>query len=276
MTTALIVTYESMDVIEGCIESAYAAGISDIVVWDNSKTGATRELLDNLKDDRLRVFYDGVNHGFGGGINRAFGQVRHTGPVLLLNPDCRISKTALDALESSVRNDPSCIVAPRMLYVDGSFGISGGPLPTLVKEILALTQLDRALPRSAKLLLLQLFGSRTAGRGTIADTLAPGSPIEMDWVSGFCIMLERKAFERIGGFDEEFFLYFEDVDFCVRARQAGLGVTLVREAIVLHFESTSTGPRGKSKAYRRGMSTYFETHGSPAQMRIARMIARVS
>jgi len=83
---------------------------------------------------------------------------------------------------------------------------------------------------------------------------------EVAWVSGYCMLTRRTAFESVGGFDEDFFLYFEDVDLCARMRGEGWVVALVRDSVARHIESTSTRAVGKERLYRHGMCVYFSKH----------------
>jgi GT2 family glycosyltransferase len=102
--------------------------------------------------------------------------------------------------------------------------------------------------------------------------LVEGEAIPVDWVSGFCMMIRREVFDRISGFDEDYFLYFEDVDICRRTAREGFAVKLVRNVSALHLESTSTGPAGKSRHYYQGLSVYFRKHGSPRTLVLAKVL----
>ena len=267
--TAVIVAYRSERTITACIASALEAGVENVVVWDNSAGGLTRELVGAAFDARVQVLGDGENHGFGGGVNRALPQVSSE-LVLLLNPDCVISAEALRALEDALELPGAGVVAPRMVYPDGTPGIAGGPPPSVLKELLASLHVDDHLPSSVRQSLLRSLDRRRAGAG-YADSLVPGEPVDIDWVSGFCMVFHVSFLREIGGFDEDFFLYFEDVDLCMRVSDAGRRVLLARDAVVLHHESASMGSE-KSRHYRTGFGVFLRKHRSAP----SRLLARVT
>ncbi len=259
--TAIIVTYDSQDLIEDCIRTALKAGVNRILVWDNSPTDATRVVIDSLGVPAVQTFWDGLNHGFGGGVNRAVRMGDDLDLLLLLNPDCLCEKSALSQMEKEISRTEVGITAPRMVYEDGSVGIAGGPYPSILKEILALSRLDDLVPQRCRRNLLRLFPSRM-GSGSYGDAMDLGAPLVVDWVSAFCALTSMEIFTLVEGFDEDFFLYFEDVDLCARIGAKGYVSLLVRNAAATHFESTSTSGNGKSKHYRHGLRLFLKKHGN--------------
>lgn len=262
--TALVVAYESSEFIAGCVESALASGVDRVVIWDNSPSDSTRLTVEAMANPDVEFHSDGSNHGFGGGMNRAFQFCNPDDHILLLNPDCVCVPEVVSALSQAIEDPRVGIAAPRMRYPDGRYGVAGGPSPTILKEFAAKTRIDELLPSAWREKILSSFPSR-AGSGSYGQTLQAGDPIVVDWVSGFCCMIRAEVYRRVAGFDEDYFLYFEDVDLCKRIKDIGLDVLLVRSAEALHFESTSTSSRGKSSHYYRGLTTYFSKHGSPFQ-----------
>ncbi|MDI3213091.1 glycosyltransferase family 2 protein [Arthrobacter sp. AL12] len=269
--SGIIVAYNSEDLIVECVEAALASGISSLYVWENSSSGKSIEALTAVQDKRLVVLSDGTNHGFGGGINRVLQEGVEGELLLLINPDCFVTTEVVDCLTSVFTDPMAGVAAPLMKYRNGESGIAGGPFPSLLKEVLAKFQVDRFMPQKLKRRLLGLFRSSQNGM-SIADSLIPGHPITVDWVSGFCMMLRVDLMETLRGFDEDYFLYFEDVDICRRARAQGYNVILARNTSALHLESTSTTAAGKSSHYYAGYSVYLRKHGTSRQILMAKSL----
>ena len=257
--SAIIVAYGSPDLLLRAIEHCIQSGAGETIVWDNS---SDNQVETAVQGSTFKVEYhrSKVNVGFGGGINEA---VRYANGefVLFVNPDCLINPEALNLMRQRIESAGTGIVAPRMQYPSGEFGIAGGPFPTAAKELAAMTRLDDILPKSLRRSILSIRSRRGTG-GTYADSLQPGGNIAVDWVSGFCMMMRRSIFRTVGGFDENYFLYFEDVDICRRAREMGYSVEIVRDATVIHYESTTTNRSRKSSHYKDGLRVFVRKHGT--------------
>jgi N-acetylglucosaminyl-diphospho-decaprenol L-rhamnosyltransferase len=275
---AVIVAFNDAEQVAQGVASAVSAGAVSVAVWDNSTDESAAAAIAALAVPGLvRVDRDGTNHGFGGGNNRGAKLLAETDLVLLQNPDCRIDSSTLDALRGlAVRADVG-VVAPLMRYPDGSLGFAGGGRPSLMKELLAATRVDDLLPswlRATLLSGLSLIG-RLARRGPgLAESSRRGGPLAMHWVSGFCMLIRRDLFEDVGGFDERFFLYFEDVDLCERIADRGLLILVDRQTSALHYESTATAGVGKSKLYWDGLATYYRCRGDKLRAAVAARLAR--
>lgn len=270
----IIIAYRSEDLIVGSVNAALQSGISRLIVWDNSPGRESLQALANISDTRLVLLSDGTNDGFGGAINKAFTHCSDADNVLLINPDCFVTRDVVNQLSATLHEPGTGIVAPRMTYENGQQGIAGGPFPSLLKEFLAKLRFDELLPPAIRRQILRLFRSSTNG-ATFYDTLVDGEAINVDWVSGFCMMIRTDLFTQISGFDEDYFLYFEDVDICRRAASAGFSVKLVRSVSALHLESTSTELVGKSAQYYRGLSVYLQKYSSSRKLVLARVLGLV-
>ncbi len=199
--------------------------------------------------------------------------------MLLVNPDCVLDNKALDSLRGTLQTDADIgIVAPMMLYPDNRFGIAGGHAPSSAREIVAASHVDDLLPVAWRQRFIAVFDrtvSRRKGPGA-AESLSEGDPIDVDWVSGFCMLIRGGAIRDVGLFDESFFLYFEDVDLCSRFRAAGYSVQLDRRVAAVHDESSSTRNRAEGKHYYTGLETYMEIHGRRIDVITARILRRIS
>lgn len=269
--SAIIVAYNSEQLILRCVNAALDAGVSNVYVWDNAPSRGSIAVLGNVQDERLTLLSDGRNHGFGGGINRTLERGIAGDLVLLINPDCFVTAEVMRELTLILDDERTAVAAPRMVYENGLPGIAGGPFPTVTKEFLGKLRVDEIVPKRLKRRLLGLFSSKANG-ASLSDSLIEGDPLTVDWVSGFCMMLRRVVLEELRGFDEDYFLYFEDVDVCHRAIAAGYKVKLARRTSALHLESTSTSTVGKSAHYYRGLAVYMRKHGTRRQIRAAKIL----
>jgi N-acetylglucosaminyl-diphospho-decaprenol L-rhamnosyltransferase len=206
--------------------SAWSRGRIRVVVVDNggSGTGWTDTV------GGIRVRYESRNLGFAGGVNRGvreldrwrWGIWRTDGAVyewfLLLNPDVTVPAGFLDAVmdiveQLTVEEPRAGVVGLRLCNPDGSLQGSCGRFPTLGSTLRGLLR-----PRAWRKCLMLNTQQRQ----------------QVDWVTGGCLLVRRDCFEQLGGLDESFFLYYEDVDFCHRAKAAGWQVLYEPRIIVTH------------------------------------------
>jgi GT2 family glycosyltransferase len=180
-----------------------------------------------------------TNLGFGRAVNLAAGEGRAPW-LLVLNPDVSLDPGALEALyragEARARLG---VVAPALRHPDGTAQINGGRFSGWVRELARVCRIGarvRALRARAR------PEAHHRGAGVI----------ERDWASGAALLVRRAAFEQVGGFDEDFFLYYEDEDLCRRLRRRGWRVALAPAAGAQHAVG---GCSGLEDPYR---SAHFE------------------
>jgi N-acetylglucosaminyl-diphospho-decaprenol L-rhamnosyltransferase len=178
------------------------------------------------------------NGGFAYGNNRAIERVREHDPafaiVVCLNPDAVVRPGALDALVQQLEGSVDAGIAGAS--VEDEHGVpqrSAHAFPSPLGE----------LDGAARLGLLSRLIAPPASPGP-ATTDAPR---RCDWVSGACFAIRRQVLDSIGPLDEGYFLYFEETDFCLRARQAGWSCWFVPNARVVHREGSSTGIRDRTR-----------------------------
>ena len=247
--SAIVVSYEAQDSLGACLASLRepgGPGLETIVV-DNASRDGSADLVARAHPD-VRLVRNRSNVGFGRACNQ--GAALASAPDLLfLNPDARLTSGALDALVRALDEDPGVgVVGPRTLNDDGTPQLSFGPALGLVAEWRQRRLVRGVRERDPEIL-----------RRVEAMTNAPGEP---DWVSGSCLLVRRSAFERVGGFDEAFFLYEEDVDLCVRVRAAGWRVRFEPRAVVRHAlgRSMARNPSRAHIEYHRSHLHYYPKH----------------
>jgi GT2 family glycosyltransferase len=250
--TIVIVNYNGGTHLERCLESvaAHAHGAAVVVVDNHSIDGSTHVVG---RWPRVVLLRNSTNVGFGAAVNQGALAVPGTAPLLLLNPDCELTAGAVDALQRELEAHLDCAVAaPMVLNDDGSVQGSIRGDPTLLTGLFGRTGLlTRLLP-----------GAPVAQRNVpTRDPLETDSRTG-DWVSGACMLIRRDAFDRVNGFDERYFLYWEDADLCRRLRAQGYTIRYVPAAKVRHVVggSSDTAKALSIRAFHHSAFLYYRTH----------------
>ncbi|HEV8393916.1 MAG TPA: glycosyltransferase family 2 protein [Vicinamibacterales bacterium] len=208
-----------------------------------------------------------ANIGFGRAVNQALAQARAPF-VLIMNPDCRLEPGAMAALESEMGQQPQCAIAgPRILDPDGSVQGSARGDPDMFTGFFGRnTALRRLLPWLP------------AARRNVVDVSVPaGAPsLAVDWLSGACVLSRREALLAEGGFDERYFLYWEDADLCRRLRTRGYEIRYVPKATAVHRVglSSRTARAPSVRAFHESAYLYYATHVAPGPLNPKRLLAR--
>jgi N-acetylglucosaminyl-diphospho-decaprenol L-rhamnosyltransferase len=220
----VVVSYNSADELRACVEPlARADGISVTVVDNHSSDGA----LKTIADLPVHTIALPDNRGFGFGCN--VGWREGTSPfVLFLNPDATIVPDALHRLADVLDADPGVgLVAPKIVEPDGTLDFSLRQYPRLRTTFAQALFLHRVFPQA---------------RWTdevIRDPAVYASAGRAEWVSGACMLLRRDVLEPLGGFDDSFFLFSEDIDLCKRIDDLGFDVRFEPSVIATHTGGAS-------------------------------------
>lgn len=189
------------------------------------------------------------NRGFGNGCNLA--AKKATGELLLfLNPDIECRPGAVEAAaDRLLENEENGLVGVKVLLPDGRF--EGGALrgfPTPGRSLCYLLGLEKLFPKN-----------RVCG-GYHMSWLSRDESHEVDSVSGSFMLLRRSLFESLGGFDEDFFMYGEDIDICLRVHEAGKKVLYCAEGAVLHHHGKSGKSERQTAAFYDAMTLFYDKH----------------
>jgi GT2 family glycosyltransferase len=190
--------------------------------------------------------------------------------VLLLNPDARLLAGAVELLCAGLQRQRECaVIGPAVVNEDGSIQGSARGDPDMFTGLFG---------RST--LLTRLFPNLAPVRRNVVTAFEPqigASGVEVDWISGACMLVRREAFERVGGFDERFFLYWEDADLCRRLRAAGCTVRYQPAARVVHVVGRSSRSAGSLaiRAFHRSAYLYYTIHVRQSRRHPARWLAFV-
>jgi N-acetylglucosaminyl-diphospho-decaprenol L-rhamnosyltransferase len=180
--------------------------------------------------------------------------------VLVANPDAVAEPGAVAVLRSFMEQHPSCgIAGPQMLDPDGAWQPSRRSFPTLGGTIVRRTPLRRVFPPRERQRAHYLLDER------------PAEPVEADWMLGGFLLVRRAAFDDLGGFDEGFRMYGEEIDFCYRAAKAGWERWYVPAAVVRHRWDAFTDERLLTRRtlwHWRGILRFVHKH--PERLRAVR------
>jgi len=217
----VIVTYNSKKVIGDLLDSLPAAleGLTyDVVVVDNGSADGTAEFVAARGGCRV---VRSANVGYAGGINRGVREAVPAEAILILNPDVRLGEKSVPPLLAALRDPDVGIVAPQVRSPRGALELSLRREPTLPRA-LGLTRTGMAV--------FSEYVSRPADYAR---------PCVVDWALGAVLLISRKCYETLGGWDESYFLYSEEVDLCLRARDNGLLTRYEPQSVVVHIGGQS-------------------------------------
>ncbi|MHA1855125.1 MAG: glycosyltransferase family 2 protein [Promethearchaeota archaeon] len=222
----IIVSYNTRELLINCIRSIYQNTKKldfEIIVIDNHSNDGSQKAIRKYFENVILIS-NSKNRGFARANNQGI-EISKGKYVLLLNSDTLVINNALKKLVNFLeRNSDAGIVGPKVLNEDRSIQTSFGKFPTIKSEM-------------ARSLLLE---SRIQQKNFSSDKrLKEKIPFEVDWVSGCCLLIRRKVYDQIGGMDEKFFLFNEEVDWCLRASKQGWKTYYHPDAKIIHFGSRS-------------------------------------
>jgi N-acetylglucosaminyl-diphospho-decaprenol L-rhamnosyltransferase len=258
----LIVAYRSESDLPACLDALEADRPDDatIIVVDNASPDGSADVA-RLHPSRPEIVISARNLGFGGGCNLGLGATS-ADTVFLVNPDARVLPGATAHLRHALADDPCLgVVAPKIIDPAAEYrATSGGAEPTL-----------RSLIGHYLLLGRVPWVRRFFRPFHLADPDVAGN---VDWVSGGAMMLRRAAYDAVGGFDERWFMYMEDVDLCRRIRVAGWKVGYVPAGIVEHAIGGSQGSDQPGR-WVVALDRYLRLNGGGFRARLSAVVVAV-
>jgi GT2 family glycosyltransferase len=234
----IILSYNTIDITDECLRRATLAAKYceqqlknkvQLVAVDNGSTDNSAEMISRKHKQVTLVSLD-KNTGFAGGNNLAMKAARQD-YLLLLNSDAYLEKETLaKAIIYMEKNNDCDVLGCRLKYADGRMQPSGGFLPNPINTV-----------------WWMMGFNRVPGLARLARPTHPKSKNffsndrEMEWVMGAFLLLRRKVFEKTGGFDENFFMYMEEVEWCYRMQQAGFKICYTPSFEITHLDKASSG-----------------------------------
>ena len=268
---AILVNYNAGAELERALRSIadeLAGHVWEGIVVDNASDDDSTAAVDRFAAN-VRVARNSANVGFARGVNQGFAATKAP-YVLIMNPDCRLMAGAVGAMRAVLDAHPQCAVAgPRILNPDGSVQGSARGDPDMLTGLFGRTTVLRKLvPFLA-----------VARRNIVVDEAIRGGQesVVVDWLSGACMLARREALDAVRGFDERFFLYWEDADLCRRLRARGYHVRYVPGATAIHRvgQSSRTARASAIRAFHKSAYLYYATHVARAPLDPKRALARL-
>jgi len=238
--SCIIVSYRSLESLKICVESIMKqVGVEfEVVVVDNDSGDGTEEYLNKLY---IKTILLDKNRGFGAAVNLAAKKAEYK-YLFIINPDTIMPQDTLGKLFqfAESRSDYG-LIAPILEYPDGKSQLSARSLPR---------RRDFLLSRGSPLYRLRITGEKEAGYIVPINN----EPAEIPAVSATAIMVKTELFNGIGGFDERFFMYLEDIDLCRRLGDKGLPIILLPDVKIKHSWRESSSKRAFFTSYHHHLS----------------------
>ena len=254
----IIVNYKTSGPLKDCLASIYRTldGLKfEVLVIDNHSRDKGLAALEKLFP-QVRFIKNPCNEGFAKANNRAAELSKGT-TLLFLNPDTRLTEGAVASMHTHLLATPKIgVLGPKVLNPDGSLQYSCRSFPTLWTGLF-----------NRYSLLSRLFPNNQFTRRYLMTDFDHKETRQVDWVSGCCLMMRSPTFKSVGGFDEHYFLFNEDVDLCRTLKDHNYKVVYFPDARVFH-DITSSNRKVPFRIIlkrHRGMSYYFKKHhgGNP-------------
>ena len=249
----IIVNYNVKEFLQNLLHSAEKASSrisKEIIVIDNASDDGSVDII-KQKFPTVKLIENKNNIGFGSANNQGL-KIAQGKYILFINPDCIVSENTFDKMISFFNEHPDCGLAGcKILNSDGSLQLAcrrsfPGPWTSFTK----VTGLSNLFP-----------GSRIFARYNLTY-LDENKTHEVDAVSGSFMMIKRDAYEKVGGFDDQFFMYGEDLDLCYRVQKAGFKVYYVPDTQIIHYkgESTKRSNLDETKLFYDAMHKFVKKH----------------
>lgn len=248
----IILSWNTRKMLADCLDAVerfHGAVSIEIIVVDNHSSDDSLAML-RERYPSVRVIANSENVGFARGNNQGV-QAACGRYVLLLNSDAFLTEGALPALLAFAEAHPKAgMTGARLVNSDGSFQASFTPIPTLKREFFILSGLGRLL-----------YGSNYPSRGAEVEA----GPQRAGYVEGACMLAPREAYLEVGGLDEGYFMYAEDVDLCFAMQRHGWEVWYHPGAVVVHLGGASSKnrkPQREADLYKSRVRFFRKYYGA--------------
>lgn len=243
----IIITYNNADTIKRCLSSIKKQmGVKlEIILVDNASTDQTVSIL--KKDSNLKIIIRNENGGFAKAANEGV-KIATGFYILFLNPDTELEQTAIAELIQVIQKDRKiAMVGGKFISPIGNPMVSFGNFPSLLTEFFQKIRLHKIFP---------------VGRYIVPSLFSQGlfnKSHQVDWVSGGFCLIKKDIFEEVGGFDENYFLYIEDIDLAKRIKDKGYKIVFCSQAKAVHHQYRSSSEVAK-KYEKVGLKYYKEKY----------------
>lgn len=264
--SVIIVSHNTRELLALCLDSLLANLASsalgyEIIVVDNASRDRTVEMV-RKRFPQVQLLANEENLGFAAANNQGLKKSKGN-HLLLLNPDTLVKGKALQLMLQFLVSHPQVgMVGPKLLYPDGRLQHSAFSFPTLPMIFLDFFSLNH-----------RLINSRLNGRYPKALYEA-GEPFPVNHPLGATMMVRREAADQVGPLDEGFFIYCEEIEWCMRMKKMGWEIFCLPQAEIVHYVGQSTGQFREAMYVELHRSRYrlYEKHYGPAFRFMARLI----
>lgn len=258
-----IVNYNTREELRACLDSIRGEQPAQVIVADNASTDGSASMV-RATFPAVLLLENNTNPGFCAAANQAI----HAGKsdyVLLLNSDTRLRPGVLDGLAAYLdQHSHVAIAGPRLDNPDGTLQSSTFPFPI---------PLDIFLDASHLSGLARLFPTI---RERYLRTWSHARVRSVPWVSGAALAIRREAFDQVGGFDESYFMYYEEVDLCFRLIEHGWQIHFVPDYRIVHRGGASTQQRWAEMTIQlyRSLALFYRQHYSASRLVMLMLLVR--
>ncbi|MBA4372476.1 MAG: hypothetical protein C0402_06395 [Thermodesulfovibrio sp.] len=244
----IIISFNTKDLLLKCLAAVFenCCGLScEIIIVDNASSDGSSEAVEALQDARITVLKNSENLGFARANNQAI-RVARGKYILLLNSDAFLQQASLETLLRFMDDHPrAAAVGPKIFNADGTLQNKGFCFPTVAGALLYLSGTERFISND---ILHRLFPRLCWHED---------QTLEVDFLHGCCMLIRQAALESIGDFSEDYFMYFEEQDWCYRARKFGHQIWYHPAAGVIHYGSASPLD-SRSEVFDRSMLVFYQ------------------
>lgn len=233
MFSVIIVNYNTKNLLKNCLNSIFEKinnNDFEIIIVDNNSQDGSIEMLKNNFISKIKLIENKENFGFGT-ANNIGANIAKGDYLFFLNSDIVVKKNILKNIEKVLKNKNIGAISPRLV------------LQNMENQEHAYGDFP---------LLLNLFFGKLKRKAKDEKNI-----IYTDWISGAALVIRRNIFKSIGGFDENFFMYFEDIDLCKRVKKEGYIIAVCKDILIVHLGGKSISNSLERKKYYYRSQDYF-------------------
>ena len=259
----IIVSYCTRDLLRECLQSVGRVPDSEVevIVVDNHSTDGSLAML-QAEFPHVRVLENSENLGFAKANNQG---IRHARGhyVVLLNSDTVVPPGALPAMTAFMEANPEAgAAACRLVYPDGRIqaSVSRRTGPGIARLMFRLSGLSHLVRGNRMRCWVRQYAGFVLGstlRSYLDPYLPSQAPLEVETISGTCLLVRRLAIDEVGLLDPNFFMYLEDLDYCIRLRKAGWKLFYLPQPEIIHLVGKSSGGRMRQHSWRAYQSLFY-------------------
>ncbi|MBN1263307.1 MAG: glycosyltransferase family 2 protein [Candidatus Pacebacteria bacterium] len=255
----IIISFNTRQLLKSCLISLFQITdklFFEVIVVDNNSQDGSVELV-KKEFPQVKLIANKDNLGFGRANNQGLKEARGK-MILFLNSDTIVHSRALEELTHFLKFNPKVgVVGPKLLNRDGTDQASAGSFPYL--GICAI------------MLFAEHFWPNRLVRGS-------GAQIRLvDWVMGAAMVFRKEVLDQVGGFDENIFMYLEEVELCYRVKKAGWQIAFFPEAVITHFGqgSSQSGRKGPILGIYKGLAYFYRKHRPGWEGRFLKLMLKI-